>query len=289
MKWFLLTILAMVAFAANSVLARLALAGGEIDPLAYTGIRLLSGAVVLAALLILRDRHQQPPWIKVEGSWRAAAALFGYAGTFSIAYLMLSAATGALILFATVQVSIIGLALVRGDRPSVLQILGFVTAFIGLVYLLLPGLMAPRPAGAALMIAAGICWAVYTLLGRGSKTPLIDTAGNFLRCAPLSAMLALVGFGVHIPTAQGVLYALGSGVVASGLGYAIWYSVLPKLSRMRAGMVQLSVPAIAAFGGILFISEPLNWRLIIAGIVIIGAVGLALFGAEKSLRTKTLA
>jgi drug/metabolite transporter (DMT)-like permease len=275
----LLTALAMLAFAANSVLARLAFATAGAEPLSYTGIRLASGAVTLFALLALRRAPLRP-----AGSWPAAGALFGYALAFSVAYLMLGAGTGALILFASVQLGMLGWAIYRGDRPGPLEWLGLALAFIGFAWLVAPGLVAPDPLGAALMVGAGLCWAAYTLMGRGSSSPLADTAGNFVRASATAPVLVAAGL-LHArldPLAVG--YAVASGAVASGLGYAIWYAALPALTRPRAAIVQLTVPALAAFGGIVFIGETLTARLVVATVAIVGGIALALLTAARRRR-----
>jgi drug/metabolite transporter (DMT)-like permease len=279
-KLVLLTALAMLAFAANSVLARLAFVTAAAEPMAYTGIRLASGAAALGLLLAVRGRPLSP----IGGSWRGAAALFAYAILFSIAYVLLGAAVGALILFAAVQIGIIGWAVRQGDRPGVIEWIGIALAFAALVYLVSPGLVAPHPLGAVLMAGAGLAWAVYTLIGRGSAAPLVDTAGNFIRTVPVALLLIVVGSlgGTLSPAAVG--YAVASGVVASGLGYAVWYSALPHLTRTRAAIVQLTVPAIAAAGGVLLIAEPLTHRLVIATMGIVGGVALALLAAERRKR-----
>ena len=276
MRAIILTAIAMVAFAANSVLARLAFATAHAEPLSYTGIRLAAGAVTLAILLLARRQSLKP-----AGSWAGAAALFGYAILFSIAYILLGAGTGALILFASVQFGILGWAIFRGDRPKALEWLGLLLAFGGLIYLVSPGLVAPHPVGTALMVSAGLCWAAYTLIGRGSTTPLADTAGNFIRTLPVVIVLLAAGLALQIPSPLAALYAILSGALASGLGYAIWYAVLPALTRTRAAIVQLTVPAIAAIGGILFIGEAPRLRLTLAGIAIIGGVALALTAAGR--------
>lgn len=280
MRLVLLTALAMLAFAANSVLARLAFATAGAEPLSYTGIRLAAGALTLAMLLAARSKFT------IAGSWRGAASLFGYAIFFSIAYVLLGAGTGALILFASVQIGILGWAIYRGDRPSAPEWAGLAIALCGLVYLVSPGLVAPSPLGAGLMLVAGLCWAAYTLIGRGSASPLTDTAGNFLRAGPLALVLIACAAIVHPPTLGAAFYAILSGAVASGLGYAVWYAVLPQLSRTRAAIIQLSVPAIAAAGGVALIGEPLTPRLGIAGLAIIGGVAFALLAAARR-RTAT--
>lgn len=274
----LLTVAAMVAFAANSVLNRLALAEGAIDAVTYTGARLLSGALVLGLILALRGC---PPRLRSPGgSLTGAAALFAYAIAFSLAYLALGAGTGALILFAAVQIGMLGWAIFQGERPGPVEALGFALAVAFLAALLAPGLTAPDPLGAALMVLAGLSWAAYTLIGRGSAAPLADTAGNFLRCLPVAAVLMLPGLLMQPVTPTGWAYAVASGALASGLGYAIWYSVLPALARPTAAYVQLTVPAIAAAGGVVFIAEPLTTRLAICTAGILGGVALALRASE---------
>lgn len=276
-----LTTLAMLAFAANSVLARLALLPAGADPLAYTGIRLASGALALVVLVALFDRGRP---FRFAGSWRGAAALLGYAIAFSVAYIMLGAGTGALILFASVQVGVIGWAIAKGDRPSWLEWIGLVVAFGGLVYLVSPGLLAPQPLGALLMFAAGLSWAAYTLLGRGSQSPLSDTAGNFARTLPIALALIAIGALLHGIDSKAAAYAIASGVVASGLGYAVWYTVLPTLTRTRAAIVQLTVPAIAAVLGVMLIGETMPPRLILASLGILGGVAIALIAGERRRR-----
>jgi drug/metabolite transporter (DMT)-like permease len=274
----LLTGVAMIAFAANSVLARLAFATVESEPMSYTGLRLASGALVL--YLIHSAMNRSFPR-RVAGSWGAAAALFGYALAFSIAYVMLGAGTGALILFASVQIGILGWAMVKGDRPGALEWIGLIIAAGAFAYLVSPGLVAPDPVGSLLMVAAGLCWAAYTLLGRGSHSPLVDTAGNFIRTTPIAAVLLVFGLIVQPLDPVAATYAVASGALASGLGYAVWYAALPHLQRATAAIVQLTVPAIAAFGSVLFISEPLTLRLMVASIGILGGVAVALVGADR--------
>lgn len=277
-----LTGLAMVAFAANSVLNRMALATGEADALTYTGVRLASGGLMLGLILAWRG---DAPWRgRIGGSNGGALALFVYAIAFSFAYVELAAGTGALLLFASVQLGMLGWAIARGDRPGPLEWVGFGAAMLFLVLLLMPGLTAPDPLGALLMIGAGLAWAVYTLLGRGSSRPLVDTGGNFLRCLPVAAVLILPGLWTQGASLEGWLYAIASGALASGLGYAIWYGVLPALERSTAAYVQLTVPALAAAGGALFIAEPLTLRLALCSVGILGGVALALWGADRRRR-----
>ncbi len=273
-----LTALAMLAFAANSVLARLALGTGEAEALGYTGLRLVSGALVLAVLV------GNGQWRRPEGSNAGAAALLGYALTFSLAYLMLDTGTGALILFASVQAGMIVWAVHRGERPGAMEWLGFGLALAAFGALVAPGVTAPHPPGLLLMVGAGLCWAAYSLIGRGSAAPLKDTAGNFLRCVPLGLLLLAAGLWREMPSAFGAGLAVASGAVASGLGYALWYAVLPRLARASAAFVQLTVPAIAAAGGVLLLGEPLTARLVLASAGILGGVALALAAAERRRR-----
>lgn len=280
MRAAILTTVAMLAFAANSILARLALSDSAIDPLAYTGIRLVSGAAVLAAIICFRSRRTICSRFAAMGSWSGALSLLLYAITFSIAYVMVGAGPGALILFASVQIGMLVWAIVKGDRPAPLEWLGMGIAFAALVYLVSPGLAAPPLHGALLMTVAGLSWGAYSLLGRGSQSPAADTAGNFIRCVPVGAVLIAIGVIMYRPNAAGLAYAVASGALASGLGYIIWYSVLPSLSRTRAAFVQLTVPAIAAAGGVIFIGEPITGRLLLATAGIIGGVALALLAAE---------
>ena len=274
----ILTALAMVAFAANSVLNRIALADGGVDAATYTGIRLGSGAVML--VLILAWRGNAPRWGQIGGSVSGAIALFVYAIAFSFAYLKLATGTGALLLFVAVQFGMLGWAIRNGDRLGAFEWIGFGVAILFLVWLLSPGITAPDPFGAGLMILAGLAWAVYTLKGRKSSSPLVDTAGNFLRCLPVAIVLILPAFWLQTTTPAGWLYAIASGALASGLGYALWYSVLPKLERSTAAYVQLTVPAIAAAGGVVFVAEPLTLRLVLSAVGVLGGVALALWGAD---------
>ena len=277
-----LTATAMVAFAANSVLARLALAGSAIDDLGYTGWRLASGAVVLFLLSRLVGHRDGAP--ALAGSWPQAAALFGYALAFSIAYLWLGAAVGAIVLFGAVQFGMIARALVAGDRPGAVEWGGLAIAFAALVWMVSPGVAAPAPLGVALMAFAGLCWAAYSLLGRGSVDPLADTTGNFVRSLPVAVLLIAWGWRVHPPDTAGLAYAMASGALASGLGYAVWYAVLPALSRVTAASVQLTVPAIAAAGAVVFIGEPLTTRMVAASLAILAGIALAILAGERRRR-----
>ena len=276
------TALAMVAFAANSVLARLALAEQDIDPGTYTIIRLGSGTLFLVSLVYL-SRGTRPRAVVAKGSWLSAAALFTYAAGFSYAYISLGSGTGALILFGVVQAVIIGTALLRGDRPGWGTYLGLTIALMGLVHLVAPGVSAPDPVGTALMALAGVGWAVYTLRGRGAANPLVLTGANFLLslafCAALGALV--LSFGVAEVSARGAVLAVTSGAIASGLGYTIWYAVLPRLTRAQAGVIQLSPVPLAAAGGLLLLGEPLTMRLVVATVFILGGVALAVLTPER--------
>ena len=267
----LITTLAMLAFAANSLLCRVALRDTTIDAASFTAIRLASGAAVLA--LIVRARHGRP---MEAGSWAAAACLFGYAAFFSFAYRHLSAATGAILLFGAVQISMLSWGFFTGERLRRLQVAGLLAAVGGLVYMLLPGLSAPPLLGAALMIASGISWAGYSLLGRGTKDPIKATAGNFLRTVPLAALLFLTQQAGTSVDHTGALYAVVSGAITSGLGYVLWYAALPALTATSAAVIQLSVPAIAALGGVVLLAEPLSSRLVIASATIMGGIALTI-------------
>jgi drug/metabolite transporter (DMT)-like permease len=267
------TAAAMVAFAANSVLCRLALGHATIDAPSFTTVRLVSGALTLLALASTLHRGRE---IAPRGGWPAAGALFGYAIAFSFAYLSLSAGTGALILFGAVQLTMILAALRAGERPGALQWLGFACAVVGLVYLVAPGVTAPSPLGALLMAFAGACWGVYSLLGRGSANPMLDTTANFLRAAPLAVVASAIAFAHMHVSSTGLLLATASGAVSSGLGYVIWYAALRGLTATRAAIVQLVVPLLAALGGVIFLGEEFTARLAIAGVLILGGVALAI-------------
>lgn len=277
----LLTTAAMLAFAANSVLARLALANGSMDAMAYAGVRVISAAVCLAAILLWRTTHTSSQrhlswWQRFGGNWAGAGAFALYVATFSAAYVLVQTAPGALILFGSTQFSMLAWAMLRGERPGPRVWLGMAVAAASLVWLLLPNLVAPPLAGALLMAIAGASWGAYSLIGRASHSPLADTAGNFLRCLPLGLLLLSVGLARHGPSLAGVIYGVASGALASALGYIIWYQALPSLSRTSAALVQLTVPALAAAGGVLFIAEPLTLRIVVATLGLVGGVALSL-------------
>jgi drug/metabolite transporter (DMT)-like permease len=264
-----LTALALLAFAGNSLLCRLALRTTTIDAASFTTLRLAAGALMLGALVCLRPGRPH-----VGGSWSSAVALFVYAAAFSYAYLDLTAATGALLLFAAVQATMTGYGLWRGDRLTQRQWSGLLLAGAGLVALLLPGLAAPPLTGALLMLGAGAAWGVYSLRGRGAGDPTAATAGNFLRALPLTLLLSLVALRGQQVDGVGAVYALASGALTSGLGYAVWYRVLPALHAASAATVQLSVPALAAAGGVLLLGEAMSLRLLLASAAILGGIAL---------------
>ena len=278
----LLTTLAMIAFASNSLLNRLALGQRAIDPASYTTIRLTSGAVMLFVLASRPSRQNKKGQPILRGSGISAALLFLYAITFSFAYLSLNAGTGALILFGTVQVTMLLMALWRGERPQLMEWVGLCLALSGLVYLVFPGLAAPSLLGSALMLLAGMAWGLYSIRGRGSIDPLADTAGNFVYSVPMVLLILLIAFrNIQIST-NGILLAALSGALASGLGYVIWYAALKGLTATRAAIVQLSVPVIAAWGGVLLLDETISTRLFIAGQLILGGIGLSVLSRGKS-------
>jgi drug/metabolite transporter (DMT)-like permease len=269
-----LTAVSLGAFAANSILCRLALGAAAIDAASFSTIRLLSGALVLMLLTRLAGRRT----LETEGSWRSGVALSLYAITFSYAYVLLSTGSGALILFGSVQATMIIAGLVSGERPSAAGWLGLLIALAGLVYLVFPGVSSPAPAGAALMTFAGIFWGVYSLRGRGEGNPIRITTGNFIRAVPIAVVASLIMLpGLHL-SAKGVLIAALSGGVASGLGYVVWYTALPRITATLAATVQLAVPLLAAAGGVLFLSEAVSARLALSGLAILGGVGLAILG-----------
>jgi len=262
---------AMLAFAGNSLLCRLALRDTSIDAASFTSIRLASGALVLWILLRSRGR---PPL--AAGSWPMAAMLFAYAVCFSFAYRDLTAATGALLLFGAVQLTMTGYGLFTGERLKVLRLAGVLIAIAGLVWLLLPGLSAPPPVAAGLMLAAGLAWGIYSLLGRGAGDATAATGGNFIRAVPFAAILSLAAATGTSPDQAGLIYAVLSGAVTSGLGYVLWYAALPALSATSAATIQLCVPAIAALGGAVLLAEPITMRLLFASAAILGGIALTI-------------
>lgn len=268
---FLLTALAMAAFAANSLLCRFALRDTRIDAASFTLLRIFSGALVLWLLVAVRSRRRP---LRRNGSWPSALALFAYAAAFSFAYTSLSAATGALLLFGAVQATMILWGVTRGERLRRAQLGGLALAIVGLIVLVFPGLAAPPIVGSALMLAAGIAWGAYSLRGKAAGDPLTATAGNFLRALPFSVALSLALLPWSRVDVPGIGYAVASGAIASGVGYAIWYTALPHLKAASAATVQLSVPLLTAIGGILLLGEPLTLRFILSSIAILGGIAL---------------
>jgi drug/metabolite transporter (DMT)-like permease len=291
---FILTLVTMTAFAGNSLLCRLALKQTSIDAASFTFIRIISGAIALWLIAefrrrLLVDRTSRQGGTLVErspnspvtqtGSWPSALALFVYAAAFSFAYISLSAGTGALLLFGAVQATMIIWGLRKGEQLRAWQIVGLALALGGLVVLLFPGLSAPPVAGSILMLGAGIAWGVYSLRGKTAGDPVSATAGNFLRAVPLAAILSVALLPWANLDRTGIGYAILSGAMASGVGYAIWYTALPSLKAASAATVQLSVPVLAAAGGIIFLSEPITLRFLFASVAVLG--GIALVVIEK--------
>lgn len=273
-----LTAFAMIAFACNSLFCRVALRETAIDATTFTSIRLVSGALMLWLIVQVRQGRALAP---VRGDWPSAFALFVYAAGFSFAYRELAASTGALLLFGAVQTTMIGYSLRRGESLRVTQLAGLLLALGGLVGLLLPGLSAPPVGGSLLMLTAGVAWGVYSLRGKTQGSPLLVTAGNFLRTVPITLALsaALLPLGSIDPA--GVVYAVLSGALASGVGYALWYAVLPSIRATTAATVQLSVPPLAALGGIAFLGETMTWRLLLATAAILGGIAMVTLAPKK--------
>ena len=268
-----LTTAAMIAFAANSLLCRAALGGGHADPATFTALRLLGGALVLGPLARFRGSAAPPS----RPAWGSAVALFAYAAGFSFAYMRIPAGVGALLLFAAVQLTMVGAGLARGERPRPLEWVGLALSLSGLALLARPGLARPDPLGAGLMLAAGAAWGLYSLRGRGSVDAVAVNAASFTRALPLALALvagvALLGRASLSP--GGVWLALASGAVASGLGYAAWYAALRGLTATRAAIVQLSAPPLAAAGAVVFLGESLSTRLVVASALVLGGISLA--------------
>ena len=273
------TSITMLAFAGNSILCRMALKDGAIDPASFTSIRLLSGAVALLLIVLLTSRDAS---IREHGGWASALTLFLYAVCFSYAYISLSAGAGALILFGFVQGTMIAMALWAGDRPSIAEWLGWLLAFGGLVWLLLPGIEAPPAVGATLMALAGIAWGVYSIRGRDESNPLVSTCSNFVYSIAFVIILSAISYAKADISNRGVALAVISGAITSGVGYVIWYAALNYLRAMQAALVQLSVPAIAAAAGVILLAEPVSLRLLTSGALILGGISLAL--VQKSHR-----
>lgn len=273
----LLTVLSLLAFAGNSLLCRLALRHTDIDAGSFTMVRLFSGALMLWLILALQGH------VRVRaGNWGGAFALFVYAAAFSYAYIGLTTGIGALLLFGAVNATMIGFGLWKGERLHRLQWAGIAASFAGLVGLNLPGLSAPPPGAALLMIIAGAAWGAYSLLGRSAVNPLAETAGNFIRTLPMALVLGVLAWPWRQLDASGVTLAVASGALTSGVGYAIWYRAQPQLRASTAATLQLSVPVIAALGGLLFLGEALSLRLMLASVAILGGIALVIFGRRAA-------
>ena len=268
----------MLAFAANSLLCRLALGHRLIDAATFTTVRVISGAATLSLIVLLRRRPHDYSAV----NWRSAAMLFTYMTFFSFAYLSLSAGTGALVLFGAVQLTMFIVALREGEHFSLLSWTGLMAAILGLIYLVSPGLTAPDPIGAVLMAVAGIAWGFYSMLGRGTADPLEATARNFVYSVPFVLIVSLLFLHDLSSSSKGLALAVASGAIASGCGYVIWYAALAGLTGTRAATVQLTVPVIAAFGGVVLLSEQITLRLLIASVATLG--GVAIVVAQRSAK-----
>lgn len=287
-KTIILTGLALIAFAANSVLCRLALGNEAIDASSFTVIRLLSGSIVLLIIISSTRRNSRSTAItSTKGSWTASFMLFIYATTFSYAYISLDTATGALIIFGSVQITMILLSLISGTRLHITEWAGVVVAFTGFIYLILPGVTTPSVIGFTLMTVAGVAWGIYTLKGRGSKSPLMDTAYNFFRTTPLVVLLAISTIDNINYSSEGIVLALLPGGITSGIGYTLWYIALGGLSSTQAAVLQLSVPVIAALGGIIFVSETITFRLTISATMVLGGILIVVLGKYYSSQHKS--
>jgi drug/metabolite transporter (DMT)-like permease len=273
-----LTLLALVAFASNSLLTRLALGSRRLDAASFTAIRLASGAVMLAAIVLVQSRS----WRSLRGTRIAGPlALFAYAAPFSFAYLRIGAAVGALVLFGVVQLTMIGYGIARGEHPTPVMWLGLALAAGGLLVLTVPSVARPDPIGVVLMAIAGCAWAVYTLVGRGASDPIAANARSFLWSTPLAFLLVVLARTPVHATTSGVALALVSGAITSGVGYAIWYRALPGLTVTQAAVAQLSVPVIAAAGAVLTLGETVTTRLVLAGLAVLSGVGLVLSARSR--------
>ena len=268
---FLLTVIALIAFAGNSLLCRLALKNTNIDPASFTTVRLLSGALILFLIVGIQRKK-----VTGAGNWLSAFALFIYAAGFSFAYLQLSAATGALLLFAAVQATMLGYGFWTGERLQIIQIIGLVMALTGLLILLLPGVSAPSLSNSLLMISAGIAWGIYSLRGKTASDATLATTGNFLRASVFAIILSVIMLANKSLDNTGIGYAICSGALTSGIGYAIWYAALPSLKAPTAATVQLSVPVITAIGAITLLDDPISLRIVLASLTILGGIAMVI-------------
>lgn len=273
------TAFALLAFAANSVLCRMALRHAHIDPASFMSVRLIAGALTLWLLVRIGRRGQ-----RLGGDWRSALALLAYAIAFTFAYVGLTTGTGALLLFGAVQVVMIAAGFVGGERIDRTVVLGWLVAVAGLIFLLSPGITAPPARDAILMLIAGCAWGVYSLRGRRSVNALADNAGNFARSVPGALLVSVLLWSHRSADTEGIVLALLSGSIASGLGYAAWYTALPRLGAIAAANAQLSVPVIAALAGVILFSEPITLRLAVSSVLVLGGTALAV---RRTLTFKT--
>ena len=278
-----LTLAALIAFAANSVLCRMALEGKSIDATSFTGIRLFSGALVMVLLVLFRSRLRKGRKKVSTGSWTSGFLLFLYAASFSYAYTTLETGMGALIMFATVQITMIAYTLVKGRKLNGREWVGLVLAFGGFVYLVSPGISAPPVGGFILMTLSGFGWGMYSVRGKLSENPLEDTSFNFIRSLPFVAIVLLIGINELRYSERGVLLAIISWAVTSGIGYMIWYMALSGLNNVQASVVQLAVPVLAAAGGIVLLSENLSLRFALSSVIILGGIFLVITGKRGLL------
>ncbi|MFT4747867.1 MAG: drug/metabolite transporter (DMT)-like permease [Congregibacter sp.] len=278
-----LTFFALFAFAANSILCRLALNTEQVDPADFTSVRLLGAALILALIIVIKDKSVIGN-INQYGSHTGALSLFIYAAGFSYAYITLNTATGALILFAAVQFTMLFKGWLVGNKMGYQEYTGVLLSLLGFIYFVFPELEKPSLIGCLLMVLAGIAWGIYSLIGAKSSYPLYDTASNFIRLAPVAILgLIIMYFSAGIDISlNGLLYTLGSGALASGVGYTAWYQVLPKLKPSIAAVCQLSVPIWAALGGILLVNEPVDSHLVISASVILGGILLVILTKKHS-------
>ena len=291
MKTIVLTSLALFAFAGNSVLCRLALGSGLMDAAGFTSVRLLAGALTLALLFLVSSNQKNAfsQLFKLKNQqFKCAILLFTYAIAFSYAYLQLDTGTGALILFGAVQLTLLFSSFVAGKRPSWLEWFGVALSFFGLFYLLQPAWGTPSLRGFVLMFISGLAWGLYTLAGKSSNNSLLETSRNFIWCIPWLIVLNLFSFQPNLWTSQGLFLAVISGVLTSGVGYSIWYAVLPKLTTTQAGVLQLLVPVLAAFGGVLFAAEVLTLRLLISAALVLGGIYLVILATKLNRTKKTV-
>lgn len=281
-KTSLLTILALIAFASNSVLCRMALGDQSIDAASFTGIRLFSGSLTLLLLVFLSFKPNKRNRELQKGSWISGALLFLYAACFSYAYISLETGTGALIVFTSVQITMITYAIIHGRQLSSTEWIGMILAFGGFIYLVSPGVSAPSLEGFILMTVSGFGWGMYSVRGKLTVNPLEDTAFNFVRSLPFVLLLLALGFNEIKISNKGMILALTSGALTSGIGYTIWYMALKGMNNVQASVVQLLVPAFAALGGVLVLSEKLSLRLILSSLIILGGIFLVITARRRN-------